>query len=259
MYDQQEDVLFGRDLRHKPPITVALTEEYGWGGSHGRLAYSIMVRTQTDNISEYAMNTIGIVPQGYVIVNAKDLRYNTETALKVAHNRVAIPVKEFARQRRLTLKEQWELMNPQWVGTFFGFLGEDPYRSRRPTLSRAMAEAMADGCFDEFMRQFWSAVYGRDQAIKRLKKRAYELERQAGAMHDRYMVLKLKVSNIESDMRHGRYKKYHLQGLNVHEHLRETKDKLSDVYWEMSERKTKAKAIRSYLKQIIFEQQLKIL
>ena len=259
MYDQQEDGLFGRDMRHKPPITVALTEEYGWGGSHGRLAYSIMVRTQTDNISEYAMNTIGIVPKGYVIVNAKDVRYNTETALKVAHNRVAIPVKEFARQRRLTLKEQWELMNPKWVGTFFGHKGEDIWRNQRPTLERAMSEAMDADCFDDFMRQFWSAIYGHERAIKRLKDRAEELERLAGVIHDRYMSLRRKVESIESDMHYSRYEKYHLQGLNVHEHLREMKDKMSDVYCEMSERKTKAKAIRSYLKRITFEQQLKVL
>lgn len=255
MYDDHGEELFGHDGRHKPPRADLLTER-GWGSSHLRLAYSGMNRQQATNYSEYAMNTIGMVPQGYVIVNAKDVRYNTETALKVAHNRVAIPVKEFARQRRLTLKEQWELMNPKWVGTFFGHKGEDIWRNQRPTLERAMSEAMDADCFDDFMRQFWSAIYGHERAIKRLTDRAEDLERRAGVIHDRYMSLRRKVESIESDMHYGRYEKYHLQGYNVHEYLRELKDDLSDVWWEMSEHKMKAEAIRNYLKRITFEQQL---
>ena len=257
MYDDSGESLFGHDGRHKPnPIPELLTER-GWGSSHGRLAYSGMNRQQETNCSEYAIKTLGGVPKNYVIVNARDIRYNPETALKVAHNRVAIPVKEFARQRRLTLKEQWELMNPKWVGTFFGHKGEDIWRNQRPTLERAMSEAMDADCFDDFMRQFWSAIYGHEQAIKRLTDRADELERRAGVIHDRYMSLRRKVESVESDMHYGRYEKYHRQGYNVHEYLRELKDVLSDVWWEMSEHKMKADAIRNYLKRIIFEQQLR--
>jgi hypothetical protein len=47
-----------------------------------------------------------------------------------------------------------------------------------------------------------------------------------------------------------------MQGYNVHEYLRELKDDLSDVWWEMSEHKMKAESIRNYLKRITFEQQL---
>ena len=159
MYENEEN-LFGVDMRHRPPLTIMPTEEHGWGGSHGRLAYSQMNRQQESNYSEYALNTMGILPKNYVIVNADEVNVNRESAFKVCHGRVAIPVKEFARQKRLTLKEQWELMNPQWVGTFFGYLGDDPYRSQRKTLEDAMSEAVNQNRLDEFMKQFWSAKHG---------------------------------------------------------------------------------------------------
>lgn len=252
MYDDHGEELFGHDGRHKPPRADLLTER-GWGNSHLRLAYSGMNRQQATNYSEYAMNTIGMVPHGYVIVNAKDVRYNTETALKVAHNRVAIPVKEFARQRRLTLKEQWELMNPKWIGTFFGHKGEDIWRNQRPTLERAMSEAMDADCFDDFMRQFWSATSDHADAIGRLNDRAKDLQKRADILHEDYMVLQRKISRVESDIHYMRYEKYHLQGLNVHEYLDELKDQLSDIHWDYIEARDKAESIRQYLKRITFK------
>ena len=56
---QDDDGLFGRDMRYKPPLAPALTEEHGWGGSHGRLAFSQMNRSQESNISEYAISKLG--------------------------------------------------------------------------------------------------------------------------------------------------------------------------------------------------------
>lgn len=38
MYNENEENLFGWDMRHRPPITILPTEEHGWDGSHGRLA-----------------------------------------------------------------------------------------------------------------------------------------------------------------------------------------------------------------------------
>ena len=92
MYDDHGQELFGHDGRYKPPLPNLLTED-GWGGSHGRLAYSSLNRSQESNYSEYALATMGIMPEGYIIVNAKDVDVNHETALKVGHHRVAIPVK----------------------------------------------------------------------------------------------------------------------------------------------------------------------
>lgn len=156
MYNEIEENLFGWDMRHRPPVTVLPTEKDGWGYSpNGRLAYSKINRAQEWNYSEYAVNTMGTMPRGYVIVNTSEVEVNSETAFKCAHNRMAIPVKEFAQQKHLTLKEQWELMNPQWVGTFFGFLGEDPYRHRRPTLEQAIEQAMEEDRYDDFIADFW--------------------------------------------------------------------------------------------------------
>lgn len=255
MYDDIGDELFGHDGRYKPPRADLLTAK-GWGSSVGRLAYTGMNRQQETNCSEYAIKTLGCVPKNYVIVNARDIRYNPETALMVGHGRMAIPVKEFARQRRLTLKEQWELMNPKWVGTFFGHKGEDIWRNQRPNLERAMMEAMDADQFDEFMQQFWSAVYGHGKAIERLSNRAKDLQKRADALFDEFMKLKRKITRVESDIHYMRYEKYHLQGYNVHEYLEELKDKFSDIRDEYFEARDKAERIRQYLKRITFEQQI---
>ena len=72
----EDDGLFGHDMRHKPPVADLLTAKSGWGFSHGRLAYSNMVRSQEGNISEYAVTTVGGPLKGYVIVNAREVPYN---------------------------------------------------------------------------------------------------------------------------------------------------------------------------------------
>lgn len=251
MYDPQDDSLFGRDMRHKPPMADLLTER-GWGSSHLRLAYSGMNRQQATNYSEYAMNTIGMVPQGYVIVNAKDVRYNTETALKVAHNRVAIPVKEYAKRKHLTPREQWELMNPKWVGTFFGFRGEDPYRSRRPTLEQAIGKAMADDRYDEFMRQFWSPEYEHKAALDRLERRMRNLQREAEDMRDTLRRRDQKITKVVKDIENHRLDIYHLHGYNAHEYLTELRRERQKLYETMVATQQKADNIREYLKQMSF-------
>jgi hypothetical protein len=250
MYEYEEQ-LFGMDMRHKPPMPQMLTAE-GWGSSHGRLAYSGFNRQQAINYSEYAVRTMGCVPQGYVIVNAHDVKFNPDTALRVAHGRVAIPVKEYAKQRKLTLEEQWELMNPKWVGTFFGFCGEEPYRNRRPSLSQAIADAEQDGKLDSFLCQFWNAKIDHKDAIDRLWNRVFYLKSQADRLYDRYMSLKRKISTVESDIHYCRYEKYHLQGYNVHDYLQELKDDFSDVSYEREQLKQKANRIRDYIKSITF-------
>jgi len=252
MYNECEESLFGRDMRHKPPITIMPTEEHGWGCSHGRLAYSSMNRAQEKNYSEYAITTMGMMPKNYIIVNVNEVHINNETALKVCHNRVAIPVKEFARQKRLSLKEQWELMNPQWIGTYFGYRGEDPYRSRRPTLEKAMSDAMEQGKFDEFMSQFWSAQYGHKDAIERLERRAAELDRRADKLHSDYVRAFNHIKKVESDINKGQLEKYHLEGLNAHEYLEQMKESLFEIKWSRDEANRKAKEIREYINSISY-------
>lgn len=251
MYENEEN-LFGVDMRHRPPLTIMPTEEHGWGGSHGRLAYSQMNRQQESNYSEYALNTMGILPKNYVIVNADEVNVNRESAFKVCHGRVAIPVKEFARQKRLTLKEQWELMNPQWVGTFFGYLGDDPYRSQRKTLKDAMSEAVNQNRLDEFMKQFWSAKHGHKDAVERLERRATELERRGKELYRECLRLNNQISKIESDINKGLLDFYHLQGLNAHEYLNELRANRRTVRWESIEASNKAKRIREYLNSITY-------
>lgn len=255
MYDDHGEELFGHDGRHKPPRFVPMLTADNWGNSHGRVCYSQFCRTYESNYSEYALKSLGCVPKNYVIVNAKEVHYNPETALKVGHGRVAIPVKEFARQKRLTLLEQWELMNPRWVGTYFDYTGKYPYNNHRPNLKAAMNEAMEQGTFDEFMQQFWSAIYGHEKAINRLKNRAEELQRRADDLHDEYMTLNLQVKRVESDIHYQRYNQYHLQGYNLHEYLDELRDKRSDIAYEYNEARSKAYRIKNFINNITFYQQ----
>jgi hypothetical protein len=258
MYDPQDDALFGRDMRHKPPITVALTEEGGWKGSRGRLAFDQMVRTQERNMSEYAIKTLGFVPPGYVIVNSKAIRYDPETALKVGHGRMAIPVKEFARQRRLEMAEQWELLNPKWVGTFFGMFGEDPFVSRRPKLEKAMGQAVNEGRYDEFISQFWDATKTHGEAIERLERRARELEEKAGELLDETMTLNLKINKAEHDLTFNIFEPYHKKGINLHTYLERLREKYAVIKAKQDELSGKAKNIREFINNLTFKRNGKI-
>lgn len=251
MYEYEEN-LFGVDMRHKPPLTILPTQEHGWGNSRGRLAYSNINRCQEWNYSEYAITTMGMMPKNYIIVNQNEVKVNINTALRVCHNRVAIPVKEFARQKKLTLKEQWELMNPQWVGTFFDNRGEDPYRSKRPTLERAMSDAMEQDRFDEFMQQFWSAKYGHGKAIRRLEDRAKNLDIQSNDFANIRSSLGCKIQKVQSDMNNGRLEIYHLQGYNAHEYLNELKARYDIANRRCCECASKSKRIKEYINSITY-------
>ncbi len=248
-----DDGLFGHDMRHKPPRADLLTAKSGWGFSQGRLAYSNMVRSQEGNISEYAVTTVGGPLKGYVIVNAREVPYNTDTALKVAHNRVAIPVKEFARFRHLSPHDQWELMNPRWVGTFDDNGSMiNPFRSKRPTLGQAMSDAMYADRYDEFMRQFWSPEYEHKAALERLERRMKNLMREALQIQHILTEQDRKIEKVMNDMTNQRLEWYHLQGYNVNEYLRELRRSRDIQREKMMEAKQKADSIREYLRQMTF-------
>lgn len=249
MYD--EDELFGHDGRYKPPRVDLLTSRRQ-ESCIGRLAYSQMIRAHEINASEYAVRTMGGVPKGYVIVNAQEVPYHKDTALKVAHNRVAIPVKEYAKHKHLTPKEQWELLNPKWVGTFFGFRGEDPFRSRRPTLEQAVEKAMDDDRYEEFMRQFWSPVYEHKAALYRLERRMRDLQSKADTLRNSVRERDCLITKVVNDMESQRLEWYHLQGYNAHEYLSEMRRERNKLYEEMLETQQKADSIRKYLQQMTF-------
>ena len=251
MYDDHGQELFGHDMRHKPPMADLLTSR-GQESCIGRLAYSQMNRALEINASEYAVRTMGGVLKGYVIVNAQEVPYRKDTALRVAHSRVAIPVKEYAKYKHLTPKEQWELLNPKWVGTYFGFKGEDPYRSRRPTLEQALSKAMKDDRYDEFMRQFWSPEYEHKDAIDRLTRRMRDLQRKAESLRDNLRERDRKITKVVNDMESQRIEWYHLQGCNAHEYLSEMRRERNKLYEEMMEAQQKADSIKDYLQRMTF-------
>ena len=248
-----DDGLFGHDMRHQPPRADLLTAKGGWGFSHGRLAYSNMVRSQEGNISEYAVTMVGGALKGYVIVNAREVPYNKDTALKVAHNRVAIPVKEFARFRHLSPHDQWELMNPRWVGTFHDNGSMiNPFRSKRPTLGQAMSDAMDADRYDEFIRQFWSPEFEHKEALERLERRRKNLRQEALQIRHILNEQDRKIEKVVNDMTCQRLEWYHLQGYNVNEYLRELRSERDITYSKMMESENKAKAIMEYLQDMSF-------
>lgn len=243
MYDDRGDELFGHDWRHKPPRADLLTMKGGWGGSHGRLAYSGINRQQDANMSEYAIKTIGMMPKGYVIINADTMDYDPETAFRVGPHRVAVPVKELARDRWLTIQEQWELMNPRYIGTYFNF-NFVVNLSRRPEFDEAYQDAIAKGETEEFLAQFWTPEYEHEAAIHRLRMRLIDLE-------DRRMELKMrlaraegKVRSIKSDIAFQRTQQYD----NIQKALWKAEADLEMATQEFKAHIDKIDKIKTYLK-----------
>ena len=207
MYDKQEDALFGHDGRHMPSPFPQLLTARGWGNSHGRLAYSQMNRQKADNMSEYAMKTIGMLPNGYVIINADTIDYDPETAFRVGPHRVAVPVKELARDRWLTIQEQWELMNPRYIGTYFRN-DYDSCRSSRPDFDEAYQEAITNGTDAQFIAQFWTPAQEHEAALDRLRRRLDALEDQRMELKTRVSHCQGKVRQIKSDIAYQRFHLY---------------------------------------------------
>lgn len=248
MYDEQGESLFGHDGRHKPnPIPELLTED-GWGGSHGRLAYSCMNRQNDSNMSEYAINSIGMMPKGYVIVNEETIDYDPDTAFRVGPHRVAIPIKEMARNRRLTIFEQWELMNPRYIGTYFN-ADFDSFRSKRPDFDEAYQDAIANGETSQFLSMFWTPEYEHSSAIYRLCLRLDTLE-------DERMTLKTRVSRLQGDVRRIKsdiaYQRIQLYD-NIQKSLSAAEEKLEKATHEYYAVLEKIDKLKRYLKNYTFK------
>lgn len=243
MSDDQGENLFGHDGRHKPnPIPELLTED-GWGDSRGRLAYRCMNRQSDNNMSEYAIKAIGMMPKGYVIVNEDTINYAPETAFRVGPHRVAIPIKELARNRRLTIFEQWELMNPRYIGTYFN-ADFDSCRSKRPDFDDSYQEAIAKGETSQFLSLFWTPEDEHDSAIYRLRLRLDTLE-------DERMTLKTRVSRLQGDVRRIKsdiaYQRIQLYD-NIQKSLSAAEEKLEKATHEYYAALEKIDKLKRYLK-----------
>ena len=248
MYDDLSENLFGHDGRHKPnPIPQMLTED-GWGGSHGRLAYSCMNRQNDSNMSEYAINSIGMMPKGYVIVNEDTIDYDPETAFKVGPHRVAIPIRELARNRRLTIFEQWELMNPRYIGTYFN-ADFDSCRSKRLDFDEAYQDAIANGETSQFLSMFWTPEDEHDSAIYRIRLRLDTLE-------DERMTLKTRVSRLQGDVRRIKsdiaYQRIQLYD-NIQKSLKSAEEHLEKATHEYYAMLEKIDKLKRYLKNYTFK------
>jgi hypothetical protein len=243
MYDGSDESLFGHDGRHKPnPIPELLTER-GWGSSHGRLAYSNMNRQQDSNMSEYAINTIGMLPKNYVIINESTMDYNPETAFRVGSHRVAIPVKELARDRRLTIQEQWELMNPRYIGTYFN-IDFDRCRSKRPDFDEAYQDAIANGEVEQFLSQFWTLEYEHSAAIYRLRLRLDNLEDERMTLKMRMNHKEANVKRIKSDIAFQRLQLYE----NIQKSLWKAEEEFEQATHDYYKHLEKIDKLKTYLK-----------
>ena len=240
MYDDSGESLFGHDGRHKPPPIPELLTERGWGSSHGRLAYSNMNRQQDSNMSEYAINTIGMLPKNYVIINESTMDYNPDTAFRVGPHRVAIPVKELARDRRLTIQEQWELMNPRYIGTYFNI----DCRSKRHDFDKAYQEAIANGEEEQFLSQFWTLEYEHSAAIYRLRIRLDNLE-------DERMTLKMRMNHKEANVKRIKsdiaFQRVHLYN-NIQKSLWKAEEEFEQATHDYYKHLEKIDKLKTYLK-----------
>ena len=241
MYDDSGESLFGHDGRHKPPPIPELLTERGWGSSHGRLAYSNMNRQQDSNMSEYAINTIGMLPKNYVIINESTMDYNPDTAFRVGPHRVAIPVKELARERWLTIQEQWELMNPRYIGTYFNI---EYNSSKRPDFDEAYQDAIANGEEDQFLSQFWTLEYEHSAAIYRLRLRLDNLE-------DERMTLKMRMNHKEANVKRIKsdiaFQRVHLYN-NIQKSLWKAEEEFEQATHDYYNHLGKIDKLKTYLK-----------
>lgn len=247
MYDDRGDELFGHDGRHRPPLIPRLLTARGWKGSHGRLAFDMFNRAQDVNMSEYAVSIIGGLPSGYVIVNADILEFDVHKAIKVGNRRVAIPVKEYARQQRLSILEQWELMNPNWVGTYFGEKSDWTFNGRRPQLKKAVEKAKDEGKYIEFASRFWLAWDEHWEALNRMSQTMKRLQKEADGLKSKLFNLERRINQLESDIHYQRYDKYHLKGTNAHAILNELKYKHFNVRDEYTKIQQKARELSEFL------------
>ena len=241
MYDDSGESLFGHDGRHKPPPIPELLTERGWGGSRLRLAYTGMNRQDEGNMSEYAISTMGTMPKGYVIINESTMDYNPETAFRVGSHRVAIPVKELARDRRLTIQEQWELMNPRYIGTYFNI---EYNSSKRPDFDEAYQEAVANGEAEQFLSQFWTLEYEHSAAIYRLRLRLDNLE-------DERMTLKMRMNHKEANVKRIKsdiaFQRVHLYN-NIQKSLWKAEEEFEQAIHDYYKHLEKIDKLKTYLK-----------
>lgn len=251
MYDIDEDRLFGHDCRHRPSLIPRLLTARRWEGSRGRLALDKFNRAQDKNMSEYAVSTIGGLPSGYVIVNADSMEYDAQKAIKVSNRRVAIPVKEYARQQRLSILEQWELMNPSWVGTYFGERSDWTFNGRRPNLKHAIKQAKDEGRYIEFAAMFWLAWDEHWEALNRMTQNKNRLQKEADKLKSEIFNLGRKISQIESDIHYHRtYDKYHIKGINVYAILKSLKLQYSNQLDEYLKIQQKARKLSDFLESL---------
>lgn len=245
MYDDHGDELFGHDGRHKPPPIPELLTERGWGGSRLRLAYTGMNRQDEGNMSEYAISTMGTMPKGYVIINESTMDYNPDTAFRVGPHRVAIPVKELARERWLTIQEQWELMNPRYIGTYFNI---EYNSSKRPDFDEAYQDAIANGEAEQFLSQFWTLEYEHSAAICRLRVRLESLEDQRMTLKIHVSHCEAKVKRIKSDIAFQRVQLYE----NIQKALWKAERELEQAVHDYYNHLEKIDKLKTYLKQYTF-------
>lgn len=244
MYDDRGDELFGHDGRHHPPLIPRLLTAKGWKTSRGRLAFDKFNRAQDSNMSEYAFSTIGGLPPGYVIVNADIVDYDEQKAVKVGSHRVAIPVKEYARQHRLTTLEQWELMNPRWVGTYFGMQADNSFNGRKPLLKDAIRQAKDEDRYIEFAAMFWLAWDEHWEALNRIERRGRQLQEKTLRMSSNLFSLERKINQIESDIHYQRYDK---NGENIFTLLSTLKYKHTYLLDEYQKTEQKARKIKEFI------------
>lgn len=240
MYEYEEN-LFGIDMRHKPPLPKLLTAK-GYYSSIGRLHYANMNRQQDINISEYACRTIGFMPKGYVIIDRRSMKYDPNTAIKVNDFRVAIPVKEFARQKGIDVFTQWELINYKYVGSF------DPATDCKQlkgfkTLPEAYEEAVEKDKLKEFLSEFYDLAVDDPELCEKKQNQLKDLERKISCCNEIIRDAEFTIQQLE---------KKHLanMGFNVEEQkqMRLCKRKKRDYKYLLESLNEELRELRDFIR-----------
>lgn len=156
-----DNQLFGHDMRHRPLPRVMPTAEHGYFG----------------RLSGY-----GDVPSGYVTVDISMLDSIPKDAKWLDRRKLAIPIRDFARARQLTIHEQWTLLQHFSLHLFYD---EGKYHKHySPSLANALMEAYNANKMSEFTALFWDIRRDDPATVKAMEKDIRKAEKKLMTITD---------------------------------------------------------------------------
>ena len=143
-----DDLLFGRDMRHRPGPRIMPTSR------SGRM------------LSKY--EGYGDVPDGFVTVDISTLDGQIpKDARWLSNRKLCVSIKDFARARKLTIHEQWTLFQHLNINLFYN--EGNQRRWYPPSFKEALITADKAGKMSEFTNLFWDIRRDDPETVKHLE------------------------------------------------------------------------------------------